>query len=105
MSSFVDYRDHYAYFDDRLSFYNFLRFDDRHWRRFNPTMHFQNRLRHRDYRRVFREAGFEIVEEDASAVQREDLVFLEGTPLAPRFAGSTTSDLAIQDARFVLKKT
>ncbi len=49
MSFQIDYQDHYSYFDPRVSVYNFLRYTDREWRWYNPSLHQQNRLRHQDY--------------------------------------------------------
>lgn len=46
MSLFIDYKDHYSYFDHSISAYNFLQYSDRKWMLFNPSLHYQNRLRH-----------------------------------------------------------
>ena len=58
----IDYKDHYAGFDPSCSAFNFLRFDDRRWRKYSPSFHYQNRLRHSDYVRFVELAGFEISE-------------------------------------------
>jgi SAM-dependent methyltransferase len=63
MSCQIDYKDHYSYFDRSISAYNFLAFDDRAWRRYNSSLHFQNRLRHRQHVALLEDAGFEIVED------------------------------------------
>ena len=56
----IDYKDHYGAFDPSCSVYNFLRFSDRRWRKYSPSFHYQNRLRHSDYLRLVELAGFEI---------------------------------------------
>lgn len=59
----IDYSDHYARSDRSISRLNFLRYSDREWRPFNSGKQYVNRLRHSDYLRLFREAGFTILEE------------------------------------------
>ena len=61
----IDYSDHYARSDRRLSRFNFLKYDDAQWRPFNSGLQYVNRLRHSDYVRLFREAGFAILEESS----------------------------------------
>ena len=52
-------------FDGSLSRFNFLKYDDAQWRPFNSGRQYVNRLRHSDYVRMFREAGFTILEESS----------------------------------------
>jgi SAM-dependent methyltransferase len=104
MSFLVDYVDHYSYFDARIGAQNFLQYSERAWRRFNPPLHYQNRLRHSDYRARFRAAGFEIVEERAAAVEDCDRAWLGGHTLDQSFFGYAPDDLLVRDARFVLRK-
>jgi SAM-dependent methyltransferase len=104
MSFKIDYKDHYSYFDDSISAYNFLTLDEATWRRHNPSLAFQNRLRHRQYVDIIRAAGFEIVEEDVTRGSAEDLAVLRSMPLAPPFAGVAVEDLAVRASRMVLAK-
>jgi SAM-dependent methyltransferase len=104
LSFFVDYRDHYSYFDPRLSVYNYLKFDDRRWKRYNPGLQYQNRLRHSDYLALFRDAGFAVREVAVGEGSPGDLQLLEDLPIDRRFSGYPIAELAIQDARFVLTK-
>lgn len=53
--------DHYAHFDRRISYVNYLRFPQTQWRRWNNELHYQNRLRARDFLRLAEEAGLKIV--------------------------------------------
>lgn len=64
VSSKIDYTDHYFYTDKSIGPYNYMRFTDDEWRRYNPDGHFQNRGRHSDYVRLFTEAGFELIKSD-----------------------------------------
>jgi hypothetical protein len=59
----IDYSDHYARTDGSLSRMNFLRYSSDQWRKFNSRHQYVNRLRHSDYLRFFKAAGFQIVYE------------------------------------------
>jgi len=59
----IDYGDHYARGDAGLSRLHFLLYTDEQWKKYNPPRQYVNRLRHSDYLKLFREAGFEIVKE------------------------------------------
>lgn len=63
----IDYSDHYARSDKTVSRLNFLRYSDKEWRPFNSGKQYVNRLRHSDYVRMFKEAGFTILEESSVA--------------------------------------
>lgn len=63
VSAKIDYSDHYAHTDNSISLLNYLRFDERTWRKFNHRCHYQNRLRHYEYIELFRSLGFRLVEE------------------------------------------
>jgi hypothetical protein len=63
MDHFIDLRDHYADFDERISRLNFLRYPDPVWRLFNNRLQYLNRLRLPEYRAIFTEAGFRIDDE------------------------------------------
>jgi hypothetical protein len=104
MSFRIDYSDHYKSFDRSISAYNFLRYSDRQWRLFNPPLHYQNRLRHKDYVELFKRTRFEIVEEMPSSVNEPDLELINRMPLASRFKGYSVQDLAVQNAFFLLRK-
>lgn len=65
VSAQIDYSDHYAHTDRSITRLNYLRFSEQDWARHNHKFHYQNRLRHSHYRRIFQEAGFEILREKA----------------------------------------
>lgn len=84
--------------DPRISVYNFLRYSDRRWRIVNSSLHFQNRLRARDYRALFVEAGLEVAHEERRTPGAEHREQLKQLRLAPRFArGYTLEDLEPSD--------
>jgi SAM-dependent methyltransferase len=87
VSCSVDMADHYAFDDPRISVYNYLRYDDRVWRLVNSSLHYQNRLRARDYLAKFRRAGLAVVETRPDRSKQADLA---AVPLARRFAQQYT---------------
>jgi SAM-dependent methyltransferase len=101
----IDLQDHYAYFDPGLSRYHFLRFSDRAWRVVNSPLHFQNRLREPDYRRLVEQSGLEIVSWTPSGPSPEGLAELDGMELAPRFRnGYTVEELGVTVLSFVARR-
>jgi hypothetical protein len=63
VSAKIDYSDHYAHTDPSLSLLNYLQYSEEDWRKFNHKCHYQNRLRHYDYLKIFDECGFRVLEE------------------------------------------
>jgi ubiquinone/menaquinone biosynthesis C-methylase UbiE len=61
ISSKIDYSDHYAATDRNIDRLNYLKFSDAEWDKYNHSNHYQNRLRHHDYRKIFEEAGFKTI--------------------------------------------
>jgi hypothetical protein len=62
ISSAIDYSDHYSHTDKKINNLNFLKFSDDEWKKYNTPMLFQNRLRHQDYREIFKYIGYKIFE-------------------------------------------
>lgn len=62
ISSAIDYSDHYSHTDKNINNLNFLKFSDDEWKKYNTPMLFQNRLRHQDYREIFKYIGYKIFE-------------------------------------------
>lgn len=104
-SFIIDYQDHYSYFDRNISYYNFLRYSPRLWRIYNSPLHFQNRLRHRDYRELLARSGFEVDSEQPIEPTGEDMEILGRLSTHPTFSSHyTVKELAIRGAHFVLRK-
>ena len=66
VSAKIDYSDHYAHTDKSISLLNYLKFDEKTWKKYNHNCHYQNRLRHYDYVEIFNRCGFVVIEEDLS---------------------------------------
>ena len=96
----IDYSDHYARSDGSLSRFNFLKYDDAQWRPFNSGRQYVNRLRHSDYVRMFREAGFTILEE--SSVPGEPTTEVINN-VAPQFRKYEPADLFALKGRIIAR--
>jgi SAM-dependent methyltransferase len=107
ISVLIDYRDNYFYFDKSISPYNFLQYSDHTWERlYNSPLFYQNRLRHCDYRRFFKDLGLEIIEDELGydgtiEAARGRLANLR---LAERFKTYEFDDLAPVRGIFVVRK-
>lgn len=100
----IDYKDHYSYFDSNISIYNFLQYSDKKWVLFNPKLHYQNRLRHKDYLCLFNKMGFSIVDEQVKRGNTFDLEIIEQLTLDNWFNSYSTDELAVREAHVLLKK-
>jgi hypothetical protein len=92
MSHTIGLGDQYAAGDPAISQFNFLRFSDRTWSWLSNPIIPLNRLRVSDYRRAFRESGFQLLDEIS---QSGDPADLSRTPLATRFRSYCTEDLLV----------
>lgn len=104
LSVTVDYSDHWAHADRRLNPYSYMRYSDLEWEKYNPSMHYQNRLRHSDYRRILSENGFEIVEEKPEIPGKEAVFMLRSIELSEKFRAYDFEDLLITNAHFVARR-
>jgi SAM-dependent methyltransferase len=103
LSSRIDLRDHFSYFDRRVSLYNFLRYSERAWALLNSTVLYQNRLRRPDYLRAFEAAGLTIVTEEAARPSEAELEALRRQKVAERFRPYELDDLGVQSLALVAR--
>jgi len=101
----IDYQDHFSYFDRSISVYNFLKYSDLEWKIWSPPSHYQNRLRHPDYKRLIAAGGFELLVEQPEPPTEEDLKSLWDIRLARRFRCYDLRDLGVRSSFFVARKT
>jgi hypothetical protein len=95
--------DHYAHFDNNISFVNYLRFPDKQWAFWNCRLNYQNRLRASDFTRIARKCGFEIIHERRHVRLGVDEA-LSRIELAPQFAAYNLDDLRSTSVNFVAAK-
>ena len=60
ISAGIDYSDHYSHTDKNISNLNFLGYSKKEWEKYNSLSLYQNRLRHQDYKKIFKSSGYEI---------------------------------------------
>lgn len=104
MSFSIDYTDHWSHADKRISYLNYLRYSTRQWRFLSPALHYQNRLRHSDYERLFSDAGFRQVCMDQVHQTPANAAELLPGRVDQRFAAYSLEDLVMPNARVVLVK-
>lgn len=101
----IDYQDHWSYFDKDISVYNFLTFSKEGWKKYSPSLNYQNRLRNRDYEEMFTKTGFEMVENKPLAPSESDLSVLDKLKLDSYFKDRySRADLAYKGGNFSLRK-
>ncbi len=100
----IDYEDHYAKSDSRISVFNFLQYSDKKWSLFSPSLHFQNRLRHKDYIKLFHETDFEIMYEHRQDATEKELETIKLLRLDKRFMDYSDAELGVHNSLFVLRK-
>jgi SAM-dependent methyltransferase len=103
ISSLIDMQDHYNYVDSAVSVYNYLRYPAWRWRFLNPSLQWQNRLRHSQYLGLFEAAGFELVSDDPVRPTDEDLRELKRMSRAPEFEAFDEADLGIRSTHLVAR--
>lgn len=105
LSCVIDLQDHYSYADPQISPYHFLQFSKAEWKQFNPDFHFQNRLRHPDYRHLFEQAGFEVVHESLTGPDAQLESILKHTAVHSEFSNQYSFEaLGIRTVECVLRK-
>jgi SAM-dependent methyltransferase len=104
LSLIIDYRDHWSYFDKSISIYNFLTFSDSEWKKFNPSLHHQNRLRHIDYLNIISKTDFIIMEVVPEFATEAEIKTLENLNIDKKFRSYSINDLSIRASEIVLKK-
>ena len=103
MSMKIDYTDHYSHTDKSIGPYNFLSFGEGAWKLLNPRNHYQNRLRHIDYIKIFIAAGFQVIEEHYE-IPEDAQAALSSIKLDKRFRKYALDELMTIYGHFVLRK-
>lgn len=99
----IDNSDHWSHRDKRITAVNFLKFSDAAFRltTVNPQ-NYQNRLRHSDYSRMLRQAGFAIDREDR-VIDPAGQAAVGHMKLDRRFRDRPAEDLACIMSMFLAK--
>jgi len=97
ISAIIDYTDHYSHTDSRIGQLNFLKYSEQEWSRHNSSVHYQNRMRHQDYRKVFADLGFSIEKDHVMRFTEPDI------PVDRRFDAGNVETFALR-GWFVLRR-
>lgn len=100
MSHFIDMSDHFAHFDKTITIYNFLRYSDRAWRLIDNSIQPQNRLRFKDYKKIYTELGIPLTDEK---YREGSLAELRQVPLDQKYKAYSEAELAISHGYLVSK--
>jgi hypothetical protein len=98
-SFIIDYHDHYCSADKSITRVNFYKYSDSLWRFFNPSGHFQNRLRHSDYERIFERSKLLLTDNRRVAPHIE----IDRTILDQKFEHYSDADLVALNGLFTLR--
>lgn len=104
LSMDIDYIDHWAYFDSSISYYNFLQYSPSEWKKFNPDLNYQNRLRHTDYMKIIAQTEFEVVKNNPRFPNEKQKKALRSMILAEDYKNYSFEELEITGSEIVLRK-
>lgn len=104
MTHYIDYTDHYYFYDSGITPYNFLKFNSKRWAFYNSKYHYQNRLHHSDYEKLFTDTGFEIIESHAFIPTTAQSEFSQ-IKISPIFQDYKLEDLLTTRGILILKKS
>lgn len=98
----IDCSDHYSHSDQSISRINFLKFNESEWQKYNTRFLYQNRLRASDFRQMFKDGGFEII--DWRQKTSSDFPpSLSDIKIAPEFEHYNINDLTSTEISVVAK--
>jgi len=99
----IDYSDHFAHSDRRISLINFLQYSDEQWMKYAGNRYmYMNRLRHDDYLEMFAEAGHEVLDVESDLEERSVELLKRGElALNGRFISKPVEVLAMSGAWIV----
>jgi hypothetical protein len=102
LSMWIDYSDHYSHTDPSINAYNFLQYSAREWAGHNSRLQYQNRLRHCQYKRLFLECGFEVLQ-DTKFHPQGWRTALSQVDLHDDFVGLPVEEVGATSGHFVLR--
>lgn len=100
-SHFIDMSDHFAHLDQSITIYNYLRFNEKQWKRIDNSVQPQNRLRLSDYKKMYAEEDIEILEEE---IRPGNIADLEKVNLAEPWSSYQKKDLAVSHVHLISSK-
>lgn len=105
MSISIDYQDHWSYFDKSITVYNFLQYSKEEWQKYNPSLHYQNRLRHSEYINFIEKSNFKTLDVRQIKPNEENFKKLEMLNIHNDFKIKySLDDISILGSHIVLTK-
>jgi SAM-dependent methyltransferase len=99
------YADQWSYIDKSISRYNYLRYSEKEWKKYCPPLQYQNRLRHKDYLKIYHDAGFEVIEQELETPNEQEQEILKQLPISKEFLDKyTMNELMINGSWCILRK-
>jgi len=96
----IDPSDHFAHDDPSISFINFLRFNEKEWKRYHDNQFaWHNRMRKDDYDRLYAEVSHRMIRAEGRVNQRSLELLHNGFPVDQAFRGRDPEILATTDYR------
>ena len=95
--------DHYAYFAQSITPFNYLQYSDAEWSLWNNDFLYQNRLRAHEFLGFAEAAGFEVIFTTAKS-SKQKLEQLLAVTVHPQFARFSPEQLCITSNDFVARK-
>ncbi len=92
MSHFIDLSDHFAHFDKSINIYNFLKYSDQRWKMIDNSIQPQNRLRFKDYKKIYGKLQIPVSYEE---VRKGNLEEVKKIDLDSNFHDYTLEEIAI----------
>jgi len=102
----IDYSDHFAHIDKKISAINFLQYSDKEWKKYAGNKYmYMNRARHDDFVEIFKSVGHDFVEIEPN----KNEIILEMLKngkinLDEKFKQKENEILSIIGAKFITKK-
>lgn len=101
----IDLSDHFARDDSSLSRIHFLKYPDKRWARIAGNQYaYQNRLREPEYRRLYEEAGHEILAWKCWQDERSLAELKAGFVVSPEFQGHSAETLCTTVVRAISRR-
>lgn len=95
---------HFQHQDKSITKINFLRYSDEKWKRIAGNQFaYYNRLSISDYLALFKEAGFDVIRQEAYEDEEARKSLADGFSIDDMFCGYSVDDLYVTQLRVALK--
>lgn len=103
MSLSIDYTDYYAHSDSTISVFNYMKYSEDEWEKYNTPTYYQNRLQNSDYKKLLEQNDFEIID-NIKITNESDVRILKTIQIFDCFKKYDEDDLLIRGGLFIARK-